>query len=689
MESTSPASPIERRCSKEDLNKFWREEREEDALYSVYLKKVVYNSFPEDIIEDDGSKLAWETLKVRHIKAGSLNKLITHLVQDNGLIDSTHVNVFLATYRSFSSVEHVLDALFRRYRKLSDVEMKNEIREAHRKSYRGVINIWLDSYADDFRDPPHYASLNKLIEFAVNDCKDVDLRHRAEQRLEKFKREENIPMRYSEVKFHFCPSNDAGGHIRTSSNCYEFMTIPYEVMAEQLTYKDAELFRKIVPHHCLGGVWSKRMKHKDADTKTILATIDQFNAVSYRVISTILTVTNSHKASHRAKAITKWIDIARELRELKNFSSLNAIVSGLQSNPIYRLKKTWSLVPKEYQVLFDELSAIFSEDNNQISCRTLLMKEGTAKFANASEGSGTLRLRRKGSQRRKSWYDLGQIQGTVPYLGTFLRDLTYLDTAIPDYTENGLINFDKKKKEFEIIAMIKLLKSAAGTYSIQPDPRFHEWFDSIAVFNEKESHELSCQLESLSLKKKPSWVLLILRCCCFLSLSRRSSAENLSVPSSPYGSDDRMSLSSTNSSSPSPKVKRPIQHSVSMNSLESQDPKATDTCIIKVRLEGFSTPCTSLYKGILLTNCDHTSSVIKRVFEKYDLHDQVCADDYCIAQILPDRELAIPPCSNVFYAMNNTADLTFVVRKKSAENETTPSKTKKGKNKLTPRKSLT
>ena len=71
----------------------------------------------------------------------------------------------------------------------------------------------------------------------------------------------------------------------------------------------------------------------------------------------------------------------QELRLLKNFSSLKAIISGLQSNPIYRLKRAWSYVLREKLEIFEELARIFSGENNALAQRELLVREGTARFA--------------------------------------------------------------------------------------------------------------------------------------------------------------------------------------------------------------------------------------------------------------------------------------------------------------------
>lgn len=66
------------------------------------------------------------------------------------------------------------------------------------------------------------------------------------------------------------------------------------------------------------------------------------------------------------------------------------------------------------------------------------------------------------------------------------------DSAYPENVTHPdgtpLINFDKKKKEFEILAQIKILQSSSNSYSIQPDPAFLVWFDSIEILREDERY---------------------------------------------------------------------------------------------------------------------------------------------------------------------------------------------------------
>ena len=95
-----------------------------------------------------------------------------------------------------------------------------------------------------------------------------------------------------------------------------------------------------------------------------------------------------------------------------------------------------------------------------------------------------------------NWFHFQAISyGTIPYLGTFLTDLTMIDTAIPDIHANGLINFDKRRKEFEVLAQIKLLQGAANAYHIGTDARFAGWFESVLLLDEREAFDLSCKLE--------------------------------------------------------------------------------------------------------------------------------------------------------------------------------------------------
>lgn len=84
------------------------------------------------------------------------------------------------------------------------------------------------------------------------------------------------------------------------------------------------------------------------------------------------------------------------------------------------------------------MAAIFdvSEEDGDEKARTILETEGTAKSsANNLLGSSTpVKRSIPNCRRTKSDVNLAESQGTVPFLGSFLTDLTKIDEALDDKT---------------------------------------------------------------------------------------------------------------------------------------------------------------------------------------------------------------------------------------------------------------
>ncbi|XP_057168926.1 ral guanine nucleotide dissociation stimulator-like isoform X2 [Ursus arctos] len=150
----------------------------------------------------------------------------------------------------------------------------------------------------------------------------------------------------------------------------DLLDFPSRLVAEQLTYMDAELFKKLLPHQCLGSVWSKRNKPGSEHlAPTVRATVAQFNGVAKCVITTCLG-NPSMTARDRAMVVEHWIKVAKACQALSNYSSLHAILSALQSVSIHRLENTWGKVSRKPLRIFQKLC---SKDTAQ--GRHLLIKD--------------------------------------------------------------------------------------------------------------------------------------------------------------------------------------------------------------------------------------------------------------------------------------------------------------------------
>ncbi|TDH16471.1 hypothetical protein EPR50_G00019780 [Perca flavescens] len=717
-----------------DLVQEWGEEEEDGAVFGITLRREpILPSL--DTAELLTTFAQYRAVKVRRLKAATLERLLSHLL-DPEHQEPDFIRVFLSTYRAFiSSTSTLIKLLFQRNDSIANLD--NTV--CQRSPLPPVIRLWLEEYGEDFRDPPQYQDLRLLCVHLQHGLCFRRLAQTAETFLKRLQEQDcsdSASQHNSESLQQELGDQEDGGQASTKEEDKHFMDFPVRDVAEQLTRLDAELFVRVVPFHCLGCVWSQRDKKENRNlAPTVRATISQFNAVTNRVITSLLwpsspspstsspmsspsssssflypsTAPSSPRCSHtspahRARIIERWIAIAQECRQLKNFSSLRAVLSALQSNAVYRLKKTWAAVSRESMATFDLLCEIFPDENCVLTSREILVEDGTQPDGSATPGSAS----------RHSFSS-----GVVPYLGTYLTVLTMLDTALPDTVEGGLINFEKRRREFEIVSQIRQLQASCSNYSLPVNHHIAAWLQAHTLLTDQESYELSRDLEppvdpcpsspnswsSRLLAKK----LATLRSSSDSSL-RKTHADQISVSSSGSSSSDMedlsgpqpsplrvklkslssslhnvaedfsvssMSSSSPNLSSSSSSSSHPDLSSSSLvlspeSPLPGCSPQAVlpvynkqvaDSCIIRVSVECVSNG--NVYKSILLTSQDHTRQVIQRALEKHNMED-VCPYDYNLCQMLNNhgKELQIPDKANVFYAMCTSANYDFVLRQR-------------------------
>ncbi|XP_069460265.1 ral guanine nucleotide dissociation stimulator-like 3 isoform X2 [Ambystoma mexicanum] len=694
----------------------WGEEVEDGAIYGVTLRRVKME--PDSIdggahtVDSEGPLMPgcgfvqYKTCKLRTLKAGSLGKLVENLIAMDGGSDQTYVPCFLATYRAFTTTEAVLALLLDRRFGCQEGDRSQSPgspapdTDGIRRAVRHILGQWMEDYPEDFRQKPQYSCLKQIQEYLEEGTPGVEEEAEnlmASRLLQRFQEEDTEEEDITPYRFN-CMTPEDEADLGVSEEKADLLSFPAEEVAEQLTLMDAELFRRVVPFHCLGCIWSQRdKKEKKHLAPTIRATVAQFNTVTSCVMASVLADVQL-RAQQRAKILEKWISIAQKCRVLRNFSSLRAILSALQSNPIYRLKRAWAAVNRDSISTFHKLSDIFSDENNHLTSREILLQEETQ---TAASNENNCKEDSKPGQKSAQDRNMRPPQGTVPYLGTFLTDLIMLDTALPDFLENGMINFEKRRKEFEVLSLILKLQQTCQHYCLSQRPQIAAVFSRHRQLTDDQSYRVSRTIEPPAdscpnsprirrrLTKRFSSLLLgsevfgpkqngdrggispsgsssscdmddglLSPTMCLLD---GASAFPKSLLELPLGSPTSAPCSLEESLTPAMSPTQPKQPLSRVTSLPVYNQQIADLCIIRVSMENNHG---NLYKSILLTSQDKTAAVILRALQKHNL-DSCAPEDFQLIQLLDEnREFIIPEKANVYYAMSTSVNFDFILRKK-------------------------
>ncbi|KAF6105835.1 RAS guanyl releasing protein 3 [Phyllostomus discolor] len=192
-------------------------------------------------------------------------------------------------------------------------------------------------------------------------------------------------------------------------------------LAEHLTFLEHKSFRRIsftdyqsyVIHGCL------------ENNPTLERSIALFNGISKWVQ---LMVLSKPTPQQRAEVITKFINVAKKLLQLKNFNTLMAVVGGLSHSSISRLKETHSHLSSEVTKNWNEMTELVSSNGNYCNYR-------------------------------KAFADCDGFK--IPILGVHLKDLIAVHVIFPDWTEENKVNIVKMHQLSVTLSELVSLQNAS------------------------------------------------------------------------------------------------------------------------------------------------------------------------------------------------------------------------------------
>uniref|UniRef100_A0A8C9EKC4 Ral GEF with PH domain and SH3 binding motif 1 n=1 Tax=Pavo cristatus TaxID=9049 RepID=A0A8C9EKC4_PAVCR len=161
---------------------------------------------------------------------------------------------------------------------------------------------------------------------------------------------------------------------------FDVLKVTPEEFASQITLMDMPVFKAIQP-----------------EVGFFFLTVYIFGfSVSFWVVREILT---AQTLKIRAEILSHFVKTAKKLLELNNLHSLMSVVSALQSAPIFRLTKTWALLNRKDKATFEKLDYLLSKEDNY--------------------------------KRTREYIRSLKMVPSIPYLGIYLFDLIYIDSAYP------------------------------------------------------------------------------------------------------------------------------------------------------------------------------------------------------------------------------------------------------------------
>ncbi|KAJ3182279.1 RasGEF [Gaertneriomyces sp. JEL0708] len=215
---------------------------------------------------------------------------------------------------------------------------------------------------------------------------------------------------------------------------FDLLDVSPKETARQLTLMDSEVFRSINRDELASIAWTGAYKYDR--TPSIVAATQHFNKITLWVTHEIV---SSVKIKRRLQLLSHFINVAKCCLDLNNFNGLRSITAGLQATPVHRLERTWAMVGRRERAAFDKLCELMSPLRNSEAYRKRLAESKVP---------------------------------CVPYLGTWLSDLTFLNECLKKERTDPTRGSQAADRQTQIDALLDEIARYQHTsvYSFEPIP---------------------------------------------------------------------------------------------------------------------------------------------------------------------------------------------------------------------------
>eukprot|EP01134_Creolimax_fragrantissima_P003568 CFRG3568T1 len=204
-----------------------------------------------------------------------------------------------------------------------------------------------------------------------------------------------------------------------------FYKFNVQEVAVALTNRESTLFRKVIPQSLVIDMWGN-VEDKKTTCKPLLEHTAWFNNISEWVCTEICIIQDLQL---RTFVIDMFLRIAKHLRNMRNFNTAYAVLLGLNSGPVQRLKRSWEGLSAEKIDQMQKMEVLFSPMSNFRNYRKKL----------------------------KHVLDMSPDIGAIPILSIMTKDLIAMN-EIPIKLENGYVNLHKLRLMAIVINQVARLQ---------------------------------------------------------------------------------------------------------------------------------------------------------------------------------------------------------------------------------------